>query len=96
MVDEKQYEQTIQAIQGIGPTLLAVEHEREKQIRKWGVQEHDPQMWLAILGEEYGEVSKEIAEMHVKVFNTSAYRKELLQTAAVALAAVQCLDNGFA
>lgn len=93
MIDEKQYEQ---AIQGIGPTLLAVEHEREKQIRKWGIQQYSPEMWLAILGEEYGEVAKEIAEMHIKDFNSAAYRKELLQTAAVALAAVQCLDNGFA
>ena len=53
-------------------------------------------MWLAILGEEYGEVAKEIAETHVKDFDPVAYRKELLHTAAVALAAVQCLDDGIA
>jgi hypothetical protein len=93
MVDEMQYEQ---ALAGIEPTLKAVRKQREKQLEKWGTQDHDPKMWLAILGEEFGEVAKEIAETHVKDFDPVAYRKELLHTAAVALAAAQCLDDGIA
>jgi hypothetical protein len=93
MILEIEYEQ---ALQGIGPTLEAVAHEREKQLKKWGTQDHDPKMWLAILGEEYGEVCKEVAETHVKDFDRDAYRKECLHTAAVALAMVQCIDDGIA
>lgn len=93
MIEEMQFEQ---ALAGIDPTLKAVRRVRVQQLSKWGVQEHDPKMWLAILGEEYGEIAKEVAETHVKDFDCAAYRKELLHTAAIALAAVQCLDNGIA
>lgn len=93
MIAEIEYEQ---ALQGIDPVLAEVKRKREKQLEKWGTQQHDPMMWYAILGEEFGEVGKEIAESHVKEFDVAAYRKELLHTAAVALAAVQCIDDGIA
>lgn len=93
MVEEMQIEQ---AYQGIDPTLAAVKKKREAQIEKWGTQEHDPAMWYAILGEEFGEVGKEIAEGRIKPFDRAKYRKECLHTAAVALAMVQCLDDGVA
>ena len=32
------------------------------QIEKWGIQTHDIFQWLAILGEEVGELSKEVLE----------------------------------
>jgi hypothetical protein len=84
------------SLQGITPVLDEIETERERQINKWGAQDHYPQMWYAILGEEFGEVGKEIAESHVKEFDVAAYRKELIQVAAVAAAAIQCIDNGVA
>lgn len=93
MVEEMQIEQ---AFQGIAPTLDAVRKKREEQIEKWGTQDHEPEMWYAILGEEFGEVGKEIAEGRIKPFDPVKYRKECLHTAAVAFAMVQCLDDGVA
>lgn len=87
---------TEQAYQGIAPTLVEVRIKREEQIEKWGPQEHAPLDWLAILAEEFGEVAKEIAEGRIKTFDKEAYRKECMQTAAVALAMVQCIDDGIA
>lgn len=87
---------TEQAIQGIANTLAEVRSERENQILKWGTQEHNPEMWYAILGEEFGEIGKEIAEGRIKDFDMCAYRTECLHTAAVALAMVQCIDDGVA
>lgn len=41
------------------PKLLEVwgdvSKERQRQEAKWGAQHHDPVVWLAILGEEFGE-----------------------------------------
>jgi NTP pyrophosphatase (non-canonical NTP hydrolase) len=62
--------------------------ERERQDRKWGEQNHDPLVWLSILGEEFGEVSKAVLEA-----NAPAYREELIQVAAVAMAMVQAFDR---
>jgi len=93
MILEIEYDQ---ALQGIDPVLEEVKRKRIEQLEKWGTQDHDPKMWLAILGEEFGEVCKEVAETHVKAFDSAAYRKECLHTAAVALAMVQCIDDGIA
>jgi hypothetical protein len=65
-----------------------VAKERTSQDRKWGVQNHTPERWLVILGEEYGEACKEALEG-----NLDAYRHELVQTAAVAMAAIDSLDR---
>ena len=67
-----------------------VYEERMKQDEKWGQQNHDPLKWNAILGEEFGEVSKAILEGDVK-----NYREELIQLAAVAVAAIENLDKSF-
>ncbi len=86
-----------QAYQGIDRALKEVGIERRKQIEKWGTQEHEPHVWLAILTEEVGEVAKEIAENLVcDEFSEANYRAELIQVAAVAAAALQCLDDGVA
>jgi hypothetical protein len=43
--------------------LTDIRHERFAQDEKWGNQAHKPNgTWLAILGEEYGEVAKELLE----------------------------------
>ena len=71
--------------------------ERERQDQKWGEQNHHPMEWLAILGEEVGEANKAALEAHFSghsrygVFDD--YRKELIQVAAVAVAAVESLDR---
>ena len=68
--------------------LLDVLTERHRQDKKWGVQVHDPVSWLVILGEEFGEVAKAICEKDER-----EYRKELVQVAAVAVAAVEEFDR---
>lgn len=85
-----------QVLAGIDRVATEVKLYREAQVEKWGTQDHDPAMWYAILGEEFGEVGKEIAEGRIKPFNRANYRKECLQTAAVALAMVQVIDDGIA
>ena len=76
--------------------LQEVKNERDRQDAKWGVQNHHPVEWLSILGEEFGEVCKASCEAHFKYENGETwknYREELIQTAAVAVAMVECLDR---
>ena len=62
--------------------------ERERQDEKWGEQNHDEFKWLAILGEEVGEVNKAALES-----KPDEYRAELIQVAAVAMAMIECHDR---
>lgn len=62
--------------------------ERRRQDEKWGQQDHSVNVWHAILSEEVGEVARAILEGDVK-----AYAKELVQVAAVAMAAVEALER---
>jgi hypothetical protein len=77
--------------------------ERINQDKKWGIQNHSFEEWYVILGEEYGEVGRAICEMQknwrpfFKRKPTKAelnhYREELIQTAAVAVAMVECMER---
>lgn len=71
--------------------------ERKRQDRKWGEQNHKPIEWCVILGEEYGEVCKAALETNFNYDSSkgdySEYREELIQTAAVAIAMIECLDR---
>jgi len=69
--------------------ILDLLAERQRQDDKWGEQNHHPYKWLAILGEEVGESNKAILEG--SLLN---YRDELIQVAAVAIAAIECLERG--
>lgn len=62
--------------------------ERAKQDAKWGEQNHGIFKWVAILGEEFGEVSKASLED-----DSSGYRAELIQVAAVAVAMIEAHDR---
>lgn len=68
--------------------LDEVEDERIRQDRQWGEQNHNPDRWLAILLEECGEAAHAANEQ-----NQGWYRAELIQVAAVAVAAIECLDR---
>lgn len=68
--------------------LNEVAVERARQDVKWGEQNHAPQKWLVILGEEFGESCRGSCERDL-----AQYRKELIQVAAVAVAAVESLDR---
>ncbi len=45
--------------------LQEVAAERVRQDQKFGEQNHEPLYFLSILGEEFGEVSKEVCELRV-------------------------------
>jgi len=65
-----------------------IEKERDHQDRKWGEQNHDDLKWLAVLGEEFGEVSKAILESRKSTdFHID---HEIIQVAAVAAAWREC------
>lgn len=82
--------------------LADVQTERDRQDAKWGEQNHLPEVWYAILGEEFGEVGTGILNATLQGQNeqltrTEAweqYREELIQVAAVAVAAVESYDRG--
>lgn len=72
------------------PGIIDVMREREAQDKKWGVQNHAPQKWLAILMEELGEAAEQTLQG-----TRMGYRREMVQVAAVAVAAIEGLDRGW-
>ncbi len=75
--------------------LFEVAVERQKQDEKWGEQNHPPADWLMILGEEVGEANRAALEARFEVPDSDItyYRDELIQVAAVAVAAIESLDR---
>ena len=69
--------------------------ERQRQDSKWGEQNHDMADYYTILGEEVGEVGKAICEHKLKTPSEPAVhiREELVQTAAVSVAMIECFDR---
>ena len=70
--------------------MQRIRNERSRQEAKWGQQNHDPLLWLAILGEEVGEANKAAIEGE-----GGKYCKELVEVAAVAVAAVESYYRNF-
>lgn len=62
--------------------------ERARQNEKWGLQNHDNGRWLAILGEEFGEVCQAMQQgsLASKETDASNLYEELIHVAAVASA----------
>lgn len=78
--------------------LEEIKSERKRQDEKWGSDRtHHPLEWLAILGEEVGEVNQAALEAHFTGYdrtdNWSDYREELIQVAAVAVAMIERYDQ---
>ena len=62
--------------------------ERIKQDNKWGEQNHNIYKWLAILGEEIGEVNKAALEdKYDEIID------ELIQIGAVTVAMIESLER---
>jgi NTP pyrophosphatase (non-canonical NTP hydrolase) len=76
----------------LGTTITQIEQEQRRQIDLWGIQNHRPEHWLAILMEEVGEVSREILESSSETANKH-YRDELVQVAAVAVSMIESYDR---
>lgn len=80
--------------------IRCVTDERGNQLQKWGVQNHAPIEWMAILAEEVGEAAKEALEHHwagkhypPDPDRLKRLRAELVQVAAVAVAMIESLDR---
>jgi len=68
--------------------------ERIRQELKWGLQEHDSLMWLAILAEEFGEYAKDVVDLNAADGSVLPnMRVELVQIAAVAVAILEDWDR---
>jgi hypothetical protein len=77
-----------------------VNHELNNQTQKWGVQDHLPDKWMTILMEEVGEACKDALEAYPagpplrdRLGALEDWRAELIQVAAVAVAAIECFDR---
>lgn len=79
----------------------SIVYERERQEAKWGQQNHHPVYWLGILTEELGEVARLAIEgdpfhyrgQRTHAESTAMLREELVQLAAVAVAAIEHIDR---
>lgn len=80
--------------------LIAVSRERMRQRAKFGTQRHDFPVWMTVLGEEFGEACQAILRSREdgvlpaqKSVLLGHARNELVQVAAVAVAAIEHLDE---
>ncbi|KIL46177.1 nucleoside triphosphate pyrophosphohydrolase family protein [Jeotgalibacillus campisalis] len=71
-----------------GRVLMAIDQERVRQDKKWGVQRHDDGTWLQILIEEVGEVAQAMQKEKGwgKESDADNKLKEIIHVAAVATA----------
>ncbi len=67
-----------------------IDNERRRQDKKWGEQNHDNPIWLAILTEEVGEIAKDVLEEGDAPFFDA---NEIIQAAAVCVAWLECLER---
>ena len=68
--------------------------ERLAQEKKWGMQNHDPFCWMAILTEEMGELSETMLKMRFGNSGGVGMHEEAVQVAAVAIAFLECISRG--
>lgn len=78
---------------GTSRILREVAYERSAQDARWGQQNHAPVWWHAILLEKVGKVAKAILELQFAGKSIAAVRGELVQVAAVAVAAIESIDR---
>ena len=69
--------------------------ERRRQDEKWGEQNHFPERWATIIGEEYGEMCQAINEFS---FNPTPETEdqiytEAIQTMASCMAMLECIEK---
>ena len=67
--------------------LIEVGLERVRQDSKWGIQRHPIGVWLAILGEEFGEVCQ-AAQSYLKLVSSKETDADDLYTELIHVAAV--------
>ena len=77
--------------------LKDVFDERDRQDDQWGVQNHHPAYWLAILGKQVGQMGTAILNREGwtdKDEATAALRHEAVQLVAVGIAMLERIDQG--
>lgn len=81
-----EYEDVVYA--NLSGFIHEIRQERDRQVKKWGKQDHDEGIWLAILTEEVGEVAQAIQKgmPSEKKTDASNLKEELIQVAAVCAA----------
>ena len=76
--------------------LVDILAERARQNAKWGEQNHDIYIWMAILVEEVGELAEAI--LHTSMVSPEGgmdkVREETIHVAAVALQIIEFIDRG--
>lgn len=72
----------------VDAAIIDTMKERQRQMVKWGQQDHDSEKWMCILMEEVGEPCKEILEGDER-----KSRLEATHVAAVALSYIEYLDR---
>ncbi len=60
-------------------------NESYQQIKKWGIQDHNPSDWLVFTTEELGELAEAIADWKFRDGNALHVTKEAIQVATLAL-----------
>jgi NTP pyrophosphatase (non-canonical NTP hydrolase) len=89
--------QPARAIEGLRrPNVINdVLDERERQHIKWGEQNVDAAVWLAILMEEVGEAAEVVLWLRgERRAVPEELREEMVQVAAVAVAMIEWIDRG--
>ncbi len=74
--------------------------ERARQDEQWGPQNHAPVLWMAVIAEEVGEAAQQAVKARFTLGDDNdemrhlwEYRAELVQVAAVAIAAIEAWDR---
>jgi hypothetical protein len=73
-----------------------IKTERQNQDIKWGEQDHSHFEWLAILGEEFGELSQAVLLWNLGKSGSpysGRMRDELIQLVAVGIAWLECIER---
>ncbi len=80
-------------IKAIDRATDEVRAERLRQDARWGEHNLAPFEWLSVLGEEVGKACQAANKAHWDGAPWAGYRAELVQVAAMAIAALACLDR---
>ena len=75
--------------------IAEVVAEMNRQRELWGEQNHNPHIYMSILLEEVGEAAQALNEFYFKKEpkELEHFREELVQSAAVAISIVECIDR---
>ena len=71
--------------------IIETLRERLSQNEQWGEQNHELEIWLAILGEEFGELCQAFIDYKYADGSENNIKDEAIQCAAVALAIVESI-----